>query len=182
MFQTEDNYEKQRPSKNVDFDSVRKKAYGNLADDIKENLICENCEYLKEVKECHKRKNKMQEESTDNELMYDILEDNCKEDNDITLETATENYYDYGKEYEHPAINNSYNEEQIEEERVTRIDKTKDEKTKKEVPPVKSRINLLSALKKSAGDEEVQEEKKDLELTDDLFNLIDSMYEERDEK
>ena len=63
------------------------------------------------------------------------------------------------------------------------------EQPKKEIPPVKSSINLLSTLKKSMGDEEsthsvVKEEKKEkkeknLELTDDLFNLIDSMYDER---
>ena len=56
--------------------------------------------------------------------------------------------------------------------------------------PVKTKPNVLSTLKKSMGDsEEVVEEvptreKKsieDLELTDDLFNLIDSMYEERND-
>lgn len=183
VLNTTDNYEKQRPSKNVDFDSVRKKAYGSLAEDIKENLMCENCEYLKEVKECHKRRSKEQKENTENELMYDIIEENNEEENDITLETATENYYDYGKEYEHPTINNSYVDEQSEKVITEHIENNKEEKNKKEVPPVKSRINLLSTLKKSIGDEEEkQEDKKNLELTDDLFNLIDSMYEERDEK
>ena len=44
------NLEESRPSKNVDFDSVRKKAYGSISEEIKENLLCENCEYLKEAK------------------------------------------------------------------------------------------------------------------------------------
>ena len=39
----------QRASKKVDFESVRKKAYGTLSDDITANL-CENCELLKEIK------------------------------------------------------------------------------------------------------------------------------------
>ena len=58
------------------------------------------------------------------------------------------------------------------------------------IPPVKSSINLLSTLKKSMGDEETNSSntdgdtnKKNLELTDDLFNLIDSMYDEgKDDK
>ena len=40
---TDDNTMK-RPSKKVDFETVRKKAFGNLADEIKDNLLCENCE------------------------------------------------------------------------------------------------------------------------------------------
>ena len=38
-----------------------------------------------------------------------------------------------------------------------------------------------STLKKSMGEEEAQSEKNNLELTDDLFNLIDSMYDERND-
>ena len=32
-----------RPSKKVDFETVRKKAFGNLTDEIKDNLLFENC-------------------------------------------------------------------------------------------------------------------------------------------
>lgn len=197
-----ENFEERRPSKSVDFDSVRKKAYGNLSKEIKENLMCENCEYLKEAKECKKEKNleRYQEQcqekyqkqyqeryeekyqKTPSNLLYDVLEDNeDKQYNkykDITLDEATENYYDYGVEYEKVPIH--YDEEvapkrEIKEEVV---------REKKEIPPVKSSINLLSTLKKSMGDkvdEPSSSPKKDLELTDDLFNLIDSMYDERNE-
>lgn len=168
-----ENLEEKRHSKNVDFDSVRKKAYGNLSKELKENLICENCEYLKEAKECQKTK---KQEVAEN-MVYEVLNENY-EDYDyysnITLDEATENYYDYGVEYkknikprleEDIKINNSEVEEKI-------------KSTRKEIPPVKSSINLLSTLKKSMGNEE---EKKNLELTDDLFNLIDSMYDERND-
>ena len=47
---SEDNFEMKRPSKKVDFETVRKKAFGNLVDDIKDNLMCENCELYREVK------------------------------------------------------------------------------------------------------------------------------------
>lgn len=173
------NLEDTRPSKSIDFDSVRKKAYGNITEEIKENLMCENCEYLKEVKECKTRKER-----------YETLDDNYNynaepEYENITMDEAAENYYDYGVEYEKKPIihnesdnNDNYylDEEEDYQEQPTR---------KKEIPPVKSSINLLSTLKKSMGDEpEVEEKKseKNLELTDDLFNLIDSMYDERNDK
>lgn len=188
---TGDNYELQRPSKNIDFDSVRKKAYGSLAEDIKANLMCENCEYLKKAKACKK-------EVGEDNLMYEAL---CEKKhsrnhsneqldensyNDITLDEATENYFDYGVEYE------KMPESKVSplKEKVKIMDHTKEdiqvntkEKSNK-IPPVKSSINLLSTLKKSMGDEEngnntnETPKQKDLELTDDLFNLIDSMYDE----
>ena len=171
------NLEERRHSKSVDFDSVRKKAYGSLADDIKENLMCENCEYLKEAKECKKRKKDINEDYS-----YDILEDDTSKYSDekiedVTLDEATENYYDYGVEYKKASMDP--------EDDVKIVNHAEHEEvSKKEIPPVKSSINLLSTLKKSMGDEEVPSAKKneDLELTDDLFNLIDSMYDERDDK
>jgi hypothetical protein len=177
-----DNYEVDRPSKNVDFDSVRKKAYGTLTDDIKDNLMCENCEYLKEAKACKKVK-------PEDNLMYEALCEKDDADNeekrskykDVTLDEATENYFDYGVEYNK---SNSLDDVKIvnHDEEPSPI-----KKNKNSIPPVKSSINLLSTLKKSMGDEEIgnnkNEEKssgeqKKLELTDDLFNLIDSMYDE----
>ncbi len=186
-----DDFERQRPSKSVDFDTVRKKAYGSLADDIKENLMCENCEYLKEVKSCRKKK-----KDDSRELMYDIMDD--------SLETKTSYDSNLVKDssvnYDDSSLDNSYkfdsiddfvddsdnlNEDILNNNVNTDINDYK-EHTKKEVPPIKSKINLLSTLKKSAGDyangNEDSKNEKDLELTDDLFNIIDSMYEERNDK
>lgn len=186
-----DNLEHHRHSKNVDFDSVRKKAYGNITKEIKENLMCENCEYLKEAKECKKIK---EEDSSNYEVLdeeecryqseqentYSNYDNTIKNYDNITLDEATENYYDYGVAYD-----KSNYEPQEEEVKIVSHDEVR-EHPKKEIPPVKSSINLLSTLKKSMGTEEnahsvVKEEKKEknLELTDDLFNLIDSMYDER---
>lgn len=188
-----ENFEHHRHSKNVDFDSVRKKAYGNLTEEIKENLLCENCEYLKEAKECRKEKEHklVDNQSHDEDCIYLSQED--KEDysdspavnsyDSITLDEATENYYDYGVEYD----KNDYASPSFKEDSVTFYKEESREHNKKEIPPVKSSINLLSTLKKSMGDEEkspsvvtsAKKEDKNLELTDDLFNLIDSMYDER---
>ncbi len=195
------NYEISRHSKMIDFDSVRKKAYETkptLEEDIKDNLMCENCEYLKKAKECKKNKREIND---DNNLMYEAL---CeKDDEDLTLDEAAENYFDYGVAYEKKQdIDPIYLEEEPKEEKketvkeevkeeikekkedkkeeVKIVNHAKEEKEKKkDIPPVKSSINLLSTINKSMDEEEPKE--KDLELTDDLFNLIDSMYDERDD-
>ena len=174
---TGNNFEEKRHSKSVDFDSVRKKAYGNLTQEIKENLMCENCEYLKEAKECKKEKYKEREYSR--EYSYEILDETDNNNDtykDVTLDQATENYYDYGVEYE--------KNQEPKKESTVRISNFEGEKPKKEIPPVKSSINLLSTLKKSMGEDvkPVASKEENLELTDDLFNIIDSMYDERNEK
>ena len=177
------NFENHRPSKNVDFDSVRKKAYGSVAKEIKENLMCENCEYLKEAKECQKR-----------EKRYDDASCYREEYENITLDEATENYYDYGVAYEKQPVRNDdvqdddkyYLDEEdsiANDDMVAVHDYSDDYESpkKKDIPPVKSSINLLSTLKKSMGDDEEPKKEKNLELTDDLFNIIDSMYDERND-
>jgi len=175
-----DNLEGKRHSKSVDFDTVRKKAYGNISKEIKENLMCENCEYLKEAKECRKHK---QKEVEDN-IVYEALNDTNDEEYDyysnITLDEATENYYDHGVEYEKTKIGSRVNRDIINSEIKinNHEDDYEDGYSNREIPPVKSSINLLSTIKKSMGEEE---EEKNLELTDDLFNLIDSMYDERND-
>ena len=189
-----ENFEEKRHSKSVDFDSVRKKAYGSLTEEIKENLMCENCEYLKEAKECKEKRAKKSYyaggckeerntysdyEPSSEELYYDVLE-NEDTKKDITLDEATENYYDYGVEYQKE---NNFYEEETPMEEVKIVNHDEEVHKKKEIPPVKSSINLLSTLKKSMGENvEVSKQKEEnLELTDDLFNLIDSMYDERNE-
>lgn len=174
--------ESNRHSKNVDFDSVRKKAYGSLSEEIKENLMCENCEYLREAKECQRERERLEDVKYETYETYDDNYEDTYEENtykDITLDEATENYYDYGVPYEKEDKDkeeikiSNFEKEEVQEER----------RPKKEIPPVKSNINLLSTLKKSMGDnvEETPKKEENLELTDDLFNLIDSMYDERNE-
>ncbi len=178
------NYEINRHSKNIDFDSVRKKAYESnktLEDDIRDNMLCENCEYLKKAKECKKKSR------VDRQEAYDAL---CEKDeqDDITLDEAAENYFDYGVAYEKKQdIDPIYLDEEKENSvKIVNHEENQEKKEKnKDIPPVKSSINLLSTIKKSMGEEEKVEEdnnkEKDLELTDDLFNLIDSMYEDKEE-
>lgn len=173
---TDDNsLEHKRHSKSVDFDSVRKKAYGDLSKEIKENLMCENCEYLKEAKECKRLK----EAEVEKNMVYEALnEADDMEYSDITLDEATENYYDYGVSYEKKKVNKDdliklddvviNNHEEVDSD---------NKRGKRTPPPVKSDINLLSTGGKSV----LSDNDNDLELTDDLFSLIDSMYDERND-
>ncbi len=193
---TEDSYEIPRPSKKIDFETVRKKAFGTLTDDIKDNILCSDCDLLKEVK----RVQKIEEDN----LLKDILDD--KED--ISLERAAENYYDFGVAYEPPKrtevnideieinINQDIkitdsNEEEPVGEKIEVKEKITDsyEEELEEVEQEDNDFEIID-LEKNKEEEEKPENKKEekkkskeeeLELTDDLFNLIDSMYEERDD-
>ena len=91
--QDENSYEIQRPSRKVDFETVRNKAFGSLTDDIKNNL-CENCELYQEVKITKAADLKLKN-TKDEELLADIKED-------VSLGDAEDNYFDFGVDYEIP--------------------------------------------------------------------------------
>ena len=152
----ESEYELKRPSKKVDFESVRMKAFGTLADELQDNLLDD----IKDVKETSNV-----EVYHDEELLGDILEDNKNED--TTIGTAEENYYDFGVAYEVPR-----EQEKNEDTSEVKIINHNDEDVVAEKIEVKETNS--DEVKKSKG-------KEDVELTDDLFDLIDSMYEERDD-
>lgn len=181
----EDSYTIQRASKKVDFESVRKKAYGTLGDDIKANMMCENCELLKEIKV-----NKKIERLSKEDLLYNMTIDDedevaknpsekveVKEEKDITLGEATENYDDFGVTYEIPPQRSRKNEE-------VKIVNHAEEKVVAEKVEVKEQEEIIKEKPKyeEPKKESLDDKKtKDLELTDDLFNLIDSMYKERND-
>lgn len=174
----EDSYTIQRASKKVDFESVRKKAYGTLTDDIKANM-CENCELLKEIKV-----NKKIERLTEEDLLYNmtvdeevekineesILSEEISNNADLTIEEVAENYEDFGVEYEIPPQRSGNTDEvkivnHAEEDVVVEKVEVKEIEDEEQVDVVESLDNKT----------------EDLELTDDLFNLIDSMYKERND-
>ncbi len=161
----ENHYEIPRDSKKtLTFEDVRKKAYGTLADDIKDNILCNDCEVLKSVNEIKKENAELKEN-----LLADLYDERKKSDTSMSLEDAEENYYDYGVSYEHPPVVN-----EVVPKKVKTIENTTKMKIVSfdEVEPTAEKIEMKE--KKTTQD---QDDK--LELTDDLFNLIDSMYEER---
>ena len=175
---SEDTVEMKRPSKKVDFETVRKKAFGNLSDEIKENLMCENCELYKEVK-------RISSISSD-DLLYDMMVDE-KTEEPLTIEKAYDNYEDYGVAYEpkresiksddretinNTTIINNNTEvtiaEKIEIEEKISENKKNNEEVRREV--VKDEIDKIPSR---------QENKKENKVDEDFFQLIDSMYKER---
>lgn len=165
---SEENVEMKRPSKKVDFETVRKKAFGNLAEEIKDNLMCENCELYKEVK-------RISSISSD-DLLYDMLVDEpVKSDETVTIEKAYDNYEDFGVAYEpkkeEPKIENNTtiinnNTEVTIAEKIEIEEKKIEEVSRVEVP---EEVNIPSR----------QEKKKENKVDEDFFQLIDSMYKER---
>ena len=145
-----------RPSKKVDFETVRKKAFGNLTDEIKDNLLCENCELLKEARRVATLK--------EDDLLYDISKEAEEADaKKLTLEKAIENYEDFGVAYEIPKEEKNEEKENNDIKIVNHNDgEVKAEQI--EVKDTKEEVSLTSSANK-----------------DDLFDLIDSMYEDKED-
>lgn len=153
----EENVSMKRPSKKVDFETVRKKAFGNLADEIKDNLMCENCELYKEVKKISALK--------EDDLLYDMTVDSELED--VTIERAYDNYEEFGVAYE-PKINNTNEEKTDIKDNNDEIINVEEEKEEEEVVPTRQQFK-----------ENKENDKEDEKVDKDFFELIDSMYKER---
>lgn len=164
MERSEDNIEMKRPSKKVDFETVRKKAFGNLTDDIKDNLMCENCELYKEVKRINA--------ISSDDLLYDMMVDD-KPDEPVTIEKAYDNYEDFGVTYE-PKRESS----NVEKSEPIINDNTE--------VSVAEKVEIKEEIKVNSIPEDIpsklpsrQEKKKENKVDEDFFELIDSMYKER---
>ena len=157
---SEEHVEMKRPSKKVDFETVRKKAFGNLSDEIKDNLMCENCELYKEAK-------RISEISRD-DLLYDMLVDDVKEE-EVTIEKAYDNYEDYGVAYEP-----NKNFDKIKAELDDELNLNTVEEVVEEIKEEEEIIDNDSVVIPSR-----EEKMKDRKVDEDFFQLIDSMYKER---
>lgn len=148
----ESDYEIKRPSKKIDFETVRMKAFGTLSDEITDNLVLDSFNSIKEASEV--------EVCPDEDLLSDMISEDKKGE---TIATAEENYFDFGVEYEaNKARENEKNEVKI-------VNHNDEEVTSEKIEV------------KESNNKKENDNNNDVELTDDLFNLIDSMYEERDD-
>lgn len=123
--------------KKVDLDTVREKAYGDLASEIAESMN-------------EKPKEDEIKEEKDENLLYDLSEESSPSVKTVTVGDAEEYYNDLGLEY-----NVDY---KVEKNGNSIIDEEKEEPTTRKV---------------------VKHE-KDEAYTSNLFDLIDSMYEEKE--
>ena len=150
----EDKRDIKRSFKKVDFETVRKKAFGNLVDDIRDNLMCENCELYKEVK-------KISSLNAD-DLLYDLTLDTPSKE-ELTIEKCYDNYEDFGVSYE---------KEDVKDIIESEIDSV----------PEKILTKELYEEEEEKIDEPVAIEKQEAKIEDDFFDLVDSMYKERDDE
>lgn len=169
----EDNFEMKRPSKKVDFETVRKKAFGNLADDIKDNLMCENCELYKEVK-------RISSISSD-DLLYDMMVDD-KVEEPVTIERAYDNYEDFGVAYEPEKDTKPATQEEVVIKDNTSVSVAEKVEIKEEKKIEDSKTSPMDTDSSAHVEDDLpsrQEKKKDNKVDEDFFELIDSMYKER---
>lgn len=121
----------------INVDDVRRKAYGNLSNDIEDEIEQED------------ESNLMDQE------LVDLSEDETPEIKKVTIEDAEEYYNDLGLEYN-----------------IDYKDKQKDKETSsEEIAPVVDKEEYEAKLRKE------QEEDNNIDEDDNLFDLIDSMYE-----
>ena len=178
---------------NVSIEDVRKKAYGSLSDDIEREIeedINEKVEPKEEVK-VEETVNDAEEEN----LLVDLSEDKDKPFvKDVTMGDALEYYSDLGLEYnvdymdasKEKASGRRVKEEPkeavVEEES---LDEPKLEVIKEEnTPEVEEKTEVVEEKQEETPTLEVEEDKKEdteaQDTDDNLFDLIDSMYQEED--
>ena len=171
---------KDRPSsyvsrKNVDLDFVRNKAFGGLEEDLK-NLNF----HSEKIEETDSFENEKQE----NGLLYDMTEtDRTPSVDKVTLADAEEYFEDLGLEYNidytdirHEKLTGRRSRSSREEIKNT-LPETQESETKDEV-----KVNINININDGEDEEEVYQEpiKEETKLEDNLFDLVDSMYEERE--
>ena len=163
----------------MSIDDIRKKAYGSLTDDL-EDEIREN-----------PPSNEVEEE---NETLLVDLNDEKPTVKEVTMGDAVEYFEDLGLEYNVDYVDDSKKQvvnEVVEEEPV--VEKVKEEVKKEEKKETKKEEKKETAPKKEEPEVKVvperKEEEKEVELIDEkeeevtkddenLFDLIDSMYQE----
>lgn len=142
----------------INFDTIRQKAYGTLSDDIERELDPKE----NKIDEIEKEIDSI---LVENNLLTD-LEDDVEEqvESDISpvVDDSDEyNYSDFGVEYK-ISDDGNLNKDIKDED----INITSDE--------VEKKVDTESEEQKNKND---KEKDKQVELTEDLFNLIDSMYD-----
>lgn len=145
-------------SKKVDLDSVREKAYGDLANDITASMNEE--EPAENEKKEPEKVSKKTQEDFDN-LLYDLNEDESPKVKTVTMGDAEEYFNDLGLEY-----NVDY--------------KVEKDSSPSEVKKVTRRSEKNKNIESEDIIDNTKNDTKDKESDDNsnLFDLIDSMYDD----
>ncbi len=145
-------------------DDVRRKAYGNLDDDI-----------VADIEGYTERVEKQEEKvSDDDNLLVDLSDDAEKPSvSEITMGDAEEYFRDLGLEY-----NIDYKDSSKERATGRRVTEDYDEKEKTITASKEEEEKVSASVSDSTSDSNSATSATD----DNLFDLIDSMYEEEEEK
>ena len=167
----------------VSIDDIRKKAYGTLTDDFEEEF--RDDEPVKEVAE-----------ENENENLLVDLNDEKPTVKEVTMGDAVEYFEDLGLEYnvdyvddsKKQVVNDTVEEPKKEEVKVEvkeekKEENKKEEKKEKENTPEKEEpeVKVVPDRKEEKDEELVNDKKEDDNINEDdenLFDLIDSMYQE----
>ena len=159
---------------NLNVDEIRNKAYGELEkkEEIKKDAVLIS-------------KFEFEEEEEDENLLVDLSDDNDKpEVKEITMGDALEYFQDLGLEYNVDYVDASkerttprrLKEENLVDDFTEKLDDTfEEEKIDEAVLPIEEKLKTIEIKDESSDKSEVT-----LDDDDNLFDLIDSMYQEND--
>jgi len=159
---------------NVSVDDIRNKAYGRKSEE------------LKEVKEEETPKFEKQEEKEEENVLVDLSDRAKPEVKEITMGDAVEYFQDLGLEYNVDYVDTSTDRNAVKKEEPKKEVKEKKEEKVEELELTKDLENTMdlgSNEKVKETREEVRKKKEDNvgdDTNDNLFDLIDSMYQEND--
>ena len=178
----------------ISIDDIRKKAYGSLTEDLEKEFI-DNDEEKEPV---------MEEKNEEENLLLD-LNDEKPTVREVTMGDAVEYFEDLGLEYNVDYVDDSKKQvvnevvekpvieevEPVRKKEVKEIKKEKEETPKKEIVEEKheeviekekeQEVEIVPDRENEKEVEPIEDKNEDLEKTrddDNLFDLIDSMYQE----
>ena len=163
---------------NVSIEDVRKKAYGSLSDDIEREIEEDINEEVKEEKP-----ELVEEVAEEENVLVDLSEEQDKPFvKDVTMGDALEYYSDLGLEYNVDYMDASKEKSTSKKVKEEPEVEEKQEELKEEEPIEEEKKEKVVEEEPKEEVQEIEEEKKEenevLDADDNLFDLIDSMYQE----
>lgn len=155
--------ERKKSDKELTYDAVRRKAYGTLEDELEDTLMSINRSNKREVEEIGKELDSLEDPKKHIEKLLDELEKTAS----MTVGEIEE------------ALKEKLDDTVEVEFDVDDISEFDDEINNK---PKRNIEDMLDETEEFKPKDLKKEEHTDEELENDLFNLIDSMYDEGDEK
>ncbi len=150
----------------VNFDTIRAKAFGDLSDDIERTFAEDTALFFNLKEEINEAEEK---------LLFTNTQELSNPIGDVSIGDAHEIYDDYGLEYNKDKVIVETKSDESQEIEVNIKIKEKKEKPEIVISKEDSEVEAQSIIKTNKN----SKEEINLDETDsDLFNLIDSMYEE----